>query len=204
MKSASRAQAHRLSRWAEAAARLLGCCLAWLLALGLSLDGLAAPAAAAPPIAAAAPIAAGAVPHPADEAEMGLYQQFAAVNLCLARADGLSMEQAVPLAAGTLALILGERHGGRIEALQGEPLAAEQLLSGSANYVLLAAAGLCPDRIPAPLLETLRQGLKDAAQSERNPAVEGGRTVSAEAGRNDSAEGGQNVVAEVGLNDDNA
>ena len=182
MKSASRAQAPRSSRWAEAAARLLGCCLAWLLALGFPLAGLAAPAAA------------GA--HPADEAEMGLYQQFAAVNLCLARADGLSMEQAVPLAAGTLALILGERHGGRFEALQGEPLAAEQLLSGSANYVLLAAAGLCPDRIPAPLLDTLRQGLKDAAQSERNLANEGGRTV--------SAEGGQNVVAEVGLNDDKA
>ncbi len=187
MKSASRAQAHRSSRWAEAlvggagvrfAARLLGCCLAWLLALGF-------------PLAAAA-----ASPHPADEAEMGLYQQFAAVNLCLARADGLSMEQAVPLAAGTLALILGERHGGRIEALQGEPLAAEQLLSGSANYVLLAAAGLCPDRIPAPLLETLRQGLKDAAQNERSIAVEGGRNV--------SAEGGRNVSAEDGLNDDKA
>jgi hypothetical protein len=92
---------------------------------------------------------------------MALYQQFAAVNLCLARADGITMEQAVPLAAGTLAVLLGERHGGRLEALDGRPLAAQQLLSGSANTVLLAAAQLCPERLPDGLVEQLRQQLAE-------------------------------------------
>jgi hypothetical protein len=96
---------------------------------------------------------------------MALYQQFAAVNLCLARADGITMEQAVPLAAGTLAVLLGERHGGRLEALEGRPLAAEQLLSGSANTVLLAAAQLCPERLPETLVEQLRQQLAELAKT---------------------------------------
>lgn len=174
MRSASKVQAPRSSPWSEGPepgpARLLGGLLGWLLAALLAV-GLPIAAAAGPALALSAPSAAAAAPpHPAAEAEMGLYQQFAAVNLCLARADGISMEQAVPLAAGTMALILGERHGGRIEALHGEPLAAEQLLSGSANYVLLAAAGLCPEKIPAPLLDTLRQGLKEAAANSPSDA----------------------------------
>jgi hypothetical protein len=100
---------------------------------------------------------------------MGLYQQFAAVNLCLARADGITMEQAVPLAAGTLAVLLGERHGGRLEALEGRQLGAQQLLSGSANTVLLAAAQLCPARLPEALVEQLREQLAEVAM---NPAID--------------------------------
>lgn len=156
MKSAWRAQARRSIRWSEGGLRqLLGC----LLALVIAAVGAAAPAQAAP---------AQAIAGPATEAEMGLYQQFAAVNLCLARADGLTMEQAVPLAAGTLAVLLGERHGGRIQALEGRQLGGQELLSGSANYVLLAAAQLCPTRIPDELLGRLQEELGGVAKDVQN------------------------------------
>lgn len=151
MKSAWRAQARRSIRWSEGGLRqLLGC----LLALVIAAVGAATPAQA--------------LAGPATETEMGLYQQFAAVNLCLARADGLTMEQAVPLAAGTLAVLLSERHGGRIGALEGRQLGGQELLSGSANYVLLAAAQLCPTRIPAELLGRLQEQLGGAAKDVQN------------------------------------
>lgn len=160
MKSAWRAQARRSIRWSESGLRqLLGCLLALVIAVGAAAPALAAPAQAAP---------AQAIAGPATEAEMGLYQQFAAVNLCLARADGLTMEQAVPLAAGTLAVLLGERHGGRIEALEGRQLGHQELLSGSANYVLLAAAQLCPTRIPDELLGRLKEELGGFAKDVQN------------------------------------
>jgi len=161
MRSVLKGPDHPLKRWSERAARhLLACLLAALITVGAVAPALAANSAADP---------GGPAPQPASEAEMGLYQQFAAVNLCLARADGITMEQAVPLAAGTLAVLLGERHGGRLEALEGRQLGAQQLLSGSANTVLLAAAQLCPARLPEALVEKLREQLAEVAM---NPAID--------------------------------
>ncbi len=93
--------------------------------------------------------ALAAMPAPASEERMALYQKVAAVNYCVARSSGLDDAQALPLAAQTIAVLLRNEHGSRIARVGEQPLPGESLLQGSAELTLLGARQLCPAEVPA-------------------------------------------------------
>ena len=117
-------------------------------------------------------LALAALPVPASEERMALYQKVAAVNYCVARSSGLDDAQALPLAAQTIAVLLRNEHGGRIARVGETPLPGESLLQGSAELTLLGARQLCPAEVPAEVsekLDKIRSG-----QSDASSAVTGG------------------------------
>jgi hypothetical protein len=135
-----------------------------LMLLGLSL-------LPAPPLAAApAPAVAGAAAatKPAGEAEMTLYSGIAAVNVCIARSAGVDFDQAVAIAGETIAQLLQGQHGSVISLVGSQPLSLDELRRGAMNAAVLGAVEVCPQQVPAAVLQSVQATLR---QTTPTPAA---------------------------------
>lgn len=106
---------------------------------------------------------------PASEAQMDLYTRIAAVNVCIARAAGVEFDRAVGIAGETIAQTIQEQHGGMIAQVSGSALGAEELRRGSINSAVIAAAALCPQAVPAAVMERVQAALRQAGPAGTPP-----------------------------------
>lgn len=142
-----------------------------LLRFPLSLMLLVLSLLPAPPLAAApAPVVAGAAAatKPAGEAEMTLYSGIAAVNVCIARSAGVDFDQAVAIAGETIAQLLQGQHGSVISLVGSQPLSLDELRRGAMNAAVLGAVEVCPQQVPAAVLQSVQATLR---QTTPTPAA---------------------------------
>lgn len=142
--------------------RVLGfSCLAVLLRSAAPLLLLLGVMLLPPQPALAAPV------QPASEADMTLYTRIAAVNVCIARAAGVSFDQAVAIAGETIAQVIQGQHGSAISVVGSEPLSLDDLRKGSINSAVLGAVEICPQQVPANVLKDVEAALKQAEANGR-------------------------------------
>jgi hypothetical protein len=113
---------------------------------------------------------AGAAPaSPAGEAQMTLYSGIAALNVCIARAAGVTFDQAVAIAGETIAQLIRSQHGSVISLVGCEPLSIEDLRRGSINSAVLGAVEACPDQVPAAVRQSVQASLRQAEGATPTP-----------------------------------
>lgn len=142
-----------------------------LLLLGLLLV-CPPPLAAAPGPATpgpATPRGAASPPKPAGEAEMTLYSGIAAVNVCIARSAGVGFDQAVAIAGETIAQLIQGQHGSVISLVGSQPLSLDELRRGAMNAAVLGAVEICPQQVPADVLQSVQATLRQGSPREATP-----------------------------------
>jgi hypothetical protein len=117
-----------------------------------------------------APSAALADNAAATEAEMNLYTRIAAVNVCIARAAGVTFEKAVGIAGETIAQLIQGQHGGLIAQVGPKPLSIDDLRKGAINSAVLGASEICPKEVPAEVMAKVQAALK-ASPAPKAPAA---------------------------------
>ena len=98
---------------------------------------------------------------------MTLYTRIAAVNVCIARAAGVTFDQAVAIAGETIAQVIQGQHGSVISVVGSEPLSLDDLRKGSINSAVLGAVEICPQQVPANVLKDVEAALKQAEANGR-------------------------------------
>jgi hypothetical protein len=106
-----------------------------------------------PLITAPAPVRAAA----ATEADMIFYSRLAALNVCIARAEGVEFKKAVSIAAEMIAQVLKGKHSSMIQTLGSKVLTLKQLRSGSANSAVIGAVQMCPKAVPADVVAQVKK-----------------------------------------------
>lgn len=99
---------------------------------------------------------------PASEAEMTLYTRLAALNLCIARAAGVEFELAAGIASETISQWIQGSHQGAVAPVSPSPLSLEDLRRGVTNSALIGASEVCPDQLPAEVLQAVQEALRQA------------------------------------------
>jgi len=135
---------------------------------------LLGPLLVCPPPLAAAPGPAtpgGAAPptKPAGEAEMTLYSGIAAVNVCIARSAGVGFDQAVAIAGETIAQLIQGQHGSVISLVGSQPLSLDVLRRGAMNAAVLGAVEVCPQQVPADVLQSVQATLRQTGPRQATP-----------------------------------
>jgi hypothetical protein len=97
---------------------------------------------------------------PATEADMRFYGSLSALNVCIARVEGVEFDKAVPIAAETIAQVLKGKHGSMIQSLGSKVLTLKQLRRGSAESAVIGAVQKCPKLLPADVVANVKKLLQ--------------------------------------------
>jgi hypothetical protein len=91
---------------------------------------------------------------------MRFYGSLSALNVCIARVEGVAFEKAVPIASETIAQVLKGKHGSMIQSLGSKVLTLKELRSGSAQSAVIGAVEKCPKLMPADVVANVKKLLK--------------------------------------------
>jgi hypothetical protein len=111
---------------------------------------------------------------PATEEDMALYSRLAAINVCIARSAGVGFDKAVAIAGETVAQQIQGQHDSLITVVGSEALNPEDLRRGAINSAVFGATELCPNQVPAEVLERARAALQNADPAVKSAELRAG------------------------------
>ncbi len=101
----------------------------------------------------------------ASRADIILYRQIFTNYFCIARQSKVKFEDAFSQAAKNITAIIINKHGGRLEELNGKEITNNQILNGSTNLVIESAILTCPNQVPEKAKKEYRKSIEEQNKS---------------------------------------
>ncbi len=101
----------------------------------------------------------------ASRADIILYRQIFTNYFCIARQSKIKFEEAFSQAAKNISAIIINKHGGRLEELNGKEITNNQILNGSTNLIIESAILTCPNQVPEKAKKEFRKSIEEKAKS---------------------------------------
>ncbi len=104
----------------------------------------------------------------ASRADIILYRQIFTNYFCIARKSKVKFEEAFSQAAKNITAIIINKHGGRLEELNGKEITDNQILNGSTNLIIESAILTCPNQVPEKAKKEFRKSIEEKTRSIDN------------------------------------
>ena len=101
----------------------------------------------------------------ASRADIILYRQIFTNYFCIARQSKIKFEEAFSQAAKNITAIIINKHGGRLEELNGKEITNNQILNGSTNLIIESAILTCPNQVPEKAKKEFRRSIEEKTKS---------------------------------------
>ena len=101
----------------------------------------------------------------ASRADIVLYRQIFTNYFCIARQSKVKFEDAFSQATNNITAIIINKHGGRLEELNGKEITNNQILNGSTNLIIESAILTCPNQVPEKAKKEFRKSIEEKAKS---------------------------------------
>ena len=101
----------------------------------------------------------------ASRADIILYRQIFTNYFCIARQSKVKFEEAFSQAAKNITAIIINKHGGRLEELNGKEITNNQILNGSTNLIIESAMLTCPNQVPEKAKKEFRKSIDEKNKS---------------------------------------
>ncbi len=100
-------------------------------------------------------------PVEASQADIILYRQIFTNYFCIARQSKVKFEEAFSQAAKNITAIIINKHGGRLEELNGKEITNNQIFNGSTNLIIESAILTCPNQVPDKAKKEFRRSIEE-------------------------------------------